>query len=179
MTYLISCWAIHNNSRSNRQWWNGQNCYYHPVRSSKLGIHSQDITFFICYMPENLPHSFSTQTYFLLLRIFVHMFPFSCQVKSSSSDVWLISTTASMPLFAWLINKSLKSHTMCQSESMTHYVTLAGVSMVLLPWCLRWIFLMTATPLPRTVHNRVSVNYPHCYSILLHFKRPIFCASLN
>jgi hypothetical protein len=106
ITYLISCWAIHDDSRSNWQRWNRQNRYYHPVRSSKLGIHSQDITFFICYMPENLPHPFSTQTYFFLLGIFINVLPLSCQIKASSSDVRLVSTTASMSLFARLMKQT-------------------------------------------------------------------------
>lgn len=87
-------------------------------------------------MPENLPHSFSTQTYFFLLWIFIHMLPFSCQVKTSSPDVWLISTTAPMPLFTRLMNKTcgLKVYVICQFQSVTHYVSLAGMSVACLPW---------------------------------------------
>jgi len=95
---LITCWSKHDNSRPHTQWRHWHNCNYHPVRPRELGIKSHSHTLLIWDPFEYLQHTFRWQYDFLLLWIFIDMFPLSSQLQTCAPYFRLVSTTSSMTL---------------------------------------------------------------------------------
>ena len=57
---------MHDNSWSDRKWRNRNHSNNHPIRTSKLGVHSKDVGDLIRNVLENLQNTLSRQNYLLL-----------------------------------------------------------------------------------------------------------------